>query len=218
MTIKFQGDIHLNKDAEFKDTVAKLIEEFKIEEIIETGTNDGTGSTVVWGETKLPVHTIECNPELYVKASENLKFYHNVTLHHAYSLLLLDMQDWIEEDNIYSSDREVMVDGGDEDPKKFYLKELGNNMIPEERLTQLIRNNKKQIIFLDSAGGVGYLEYAEVMLQLEDGHMSKDKILILDDINHVKHCRSVDDLQKRGYEVHVSSTKRWAWVNLSKHS
>jgi hypothetical protein len=173
---------------------------------------------MVWAETKLPTHTMECNLELYVKATENLKFYPNVKIHNAYSLLLLDMTEWIDKDDIYSSDRQVMVDGDNGDPKAFYKKELGNRMIQEELLPTLIRNDKRQIIFLDSAGGVGYLEYAQVMIELEEGHMGKNKILILDDVNHVKHCRSVDDLQKRGYEVYVSSNKRWAWVDLSKHA
>ena len=215
MVTRFQGDIHTSNDPEFESTVQKIIADSNIEDIVETGTYDGTGSTMVWARTGLPVNTIECNPQSYVKAVNNLNLNKNVTVHNAYSLLLLDMLEWVDKDDIYSSDRDVMADG-DDNPKAFYKAELGNYMIPEEKLLELIRNDRRQIIFLDSAGGVGYLEYGQVMEELENGHMSKNKILILDDINHVKHCRSVEDLKNKGYDVHVSSNKRWAWVDLSR--
>ena len=43
-----------------------------------------------------------------------------------------------------------------------------------------------------------------------------NKILVLDDISHIKHKRSVEDLEKNNYTVFKSSDNRFAWCDLSK--
>lgn len=71
--------INLNNSA-FENTVNLLIQNNSVEEIIETGTFNGLGSTTVFAKIKLPVTTIESCKQLHLMAKENLKTYNNVTL------------------------------------------------------------------------------------------------------------------------------------------
>jgi len=68
-----------------------------------------------------------------------------------------------------------------------------------ERLLELLLEKHRQdrpLICLDSAGGIGWLEFQEV-LRLQAGYPF---LLFLDDINHVKHYRS---------KVYVETTPRF---------
>jgi len=51
--------------------------------------------------------------------------------------------------------------------------------------------NTNPLVVLDSAGGIGYLEFKIV----EENMRGKPYILLLDDIHHVKHFRSFKDIQ-----------------------
>jgi hypothetical protein len=67
---------------------------------------------------------------------------------------------------------------------------------------------------LDSAGGVGWLEFLYVM-SLKPEYL-ENKILMLDDISHIKHVRSVQWLVDNGYDVQLSQEKRFAWCYLNQ--
>lgn len=204
--------INLNSSL-FKDCVVKLSS--KVEEIIETGTFNGLGSTTVFAETGKRVHSIESSLSHYNLAKENLKKYSNVNLHWGSSLNIKEMQSFIENDEIYDSDlvfnKKINVDGNT-DPKNFYLNEIhGFGIMPkkEDLLLPLINNKTKQLVFLDSAGGVGFLEFEKFMSLKED--IRKFKILLLDDISHVKHYRSVVYLKLNKFNVNISEDKRFAY-------
>lgn len=180
----------------FKETVKFLIDEYKPTDIVETGTFLGEGSTRVFQETGLNVFTIEARYENYFYAKELYKQKENVALFWGYSLLkddmlidLMDFKEWPKHIIKDSSFSEV-----------FYLKELfsHNYLSPLENLLfKLINNSRKQIVFLDSAGGVGFLEYQK-FIELPQA-LLKNKILLLDDINHLKHYKSVKNLEENGY-------------------
>lgn len=69
--------IELNSN-EFKDVVRRLVKQWEIDEVVETGTFMGTGSTKVFAGEGLNVFTIECNVNHLMAASENLKGFPNV--------------------------------------------------------------------------------------------------------------------------------------------
>jgi hypothetical protein len=101
---------------------------------------------------------------------------------------------------------------GDDDPHSFYVKEikgeLGNSRfkiinkyylrkVKKEETKHhqgeeiLVKNltkmrGKNLLVLLDSAGGVGYLEFKKTLETLE----GYPYLLVLDDIHHVKHYRS----------------------------
>lgn len=187
---------HINiKSSLFEDEIKKVIVQYNLEEIIETGTNTGVGSTAILARMGIPVFTLECSPANAEQAKFNLFGSSHVTVINGFSLNKKDMISFILSDKA-SHPQDIMIDALN--PIDFYLKEI-NFDVPENLLLPLIENDKSQLIFLDSAGGVGYLEYLKVM-SLSKEQLSK-KVLVLDDIHHVKHYRSVLDLEQKGYLV-----------------
>jgi hypothetical protein len=214
--------IELNNNF-FLDSVERVLSEnLDIEEIIETGTHVGMGSTKIWANTGLPVKTIEVNPEYWTQAVNNLKEFTNVEPFLGASLPISRMEQFIQENKEYydsASQKNIGCEGPD--AVSFYLAEVNgggfsgsfkNKPKSENLLFKLINNSKKQLIFLDSAGGIGFLEYQEVM-SLKKEYL-RNKILFLDDINHVKHHRSVKSLKDKGYDVVENEDGRSAYCYL----
>ena len=208
--------IELN-NKHFKAAIQKALTENPfIEDIVETGTHLGTGSTQVWADTGLPVKTIEANYQFFKEAKKNLKDFNNVQLFHGTSLLVSEMENFVKENEEYYNWANTSQDIGSDswDPIGFYLAEVNGKGFDEDfmedhekgaetslnlqnLLPHLTNNNKNQIIFLDSSGGVGFLEYQSLM-RMPTEFLEKE-ILFLDDIYHVKHHRSALDLEERGY-------------------
>jgi len=197
-------------DPEFKPVMKNIIKKFDVQEIVETGTRIGTGSTLIFAQTKLPVFSIECNAKHVAEAKKNLRGYPNVTILHGYSLKLKTMLKFILEDDIYNRNFNLRREGG-RLAQVYYLHEISCSAVPENLLIKLINNSKQQLILLDSSGGAGYLEFKKVM----SIKYLKNKILMLDDIKHVKHYRSVKELKKLGIKFHYSRSKRWGWAKFN---
>jgi hypothetical protein len=187
---------HINiKSSLFEEEIKKVIAKYSIEQIIETGTNTGVGSTTILSNMNIPVITIECSVSNYNQARLNLFNKTNVTILNGFSLKKEEMINFIVNDK-KDHPANIMIDTLD--PVPFYLTEI-NFDVPEDLLFPLINNSSKQLIFLDSAGGIGYIEYLKVMSLQKD--LLKNKVLVLDDIYHVKHYRSVLDLEQKGHKV-----------------
>jgi hypothetical protein len=198
--------INLNQ-SNFKETIDYLVDNYNFDEIVETGTYNGLGSTSVFAKTKKYVFSIECNLNNYLSATKNLSPYQNVCVIHGLTLnrnkliYFLLNQDFTD-DTTYDSDY----------PKTFYMREVSQSVVVEEALSLFCNNERKQLVFLDSAGGVGYAEFLEFISYKE----IENKLLVLDDIDHIKHKRSVEYLEKNGYVVNKSNDNRFAWCDLSK--
>ena len=205
---KIPYDINL-KSQEFVDVVNTIIKDYQIEEIVETGCFNGLGSTLVFAKTGKSVFSIECNPFNVSNASENLRNYDNVCIIHGLSIKRDDLILGIMNEE-YSD--EVIMDS--RFPKVFYVKEIMQNVVAENVLMTLTQNFSRQLVFLDSAGGAGHIEYKNFM-NLNDV-FKHNKVLLLDDVNHVKHKRSLENLKELYKVVNVSSDQRFAWVDLSK--
>lgn len=198
---------HLN-NLDFKVPVMSIIAQYDIEDIVETGTNTGVGSTRVLADTGLDVNTIECNPDNHKQAVENLRQSSNVICHLGLSLKKQDMISFLQSDK-YTYPPDIMIDSVD--PICFYTKEIDFD-VPENLLPDLVNNERRQLIFLDSAGGVGYQEFLTIMKL--PGVIKQHKVLLLDDCMHVKHYRSVQFLEKEGYKVNNVLEGRVCWVKL----
>jgi hypothetical protein len=98
-------------------------------------------------------------------------------------------------------------------PKPYYLAEIMKPVQEEDLLSLLTFNSRKQLIFLDSAGAVGFAEFNHIMNYPD--HFRKNKILVLDDVQHVKHARSVEYLEKAGFKPIISDSGTFAWANLN---
>jgi hypothetical protein len=174
----------------------------------------------VFAKTGKRIISIESNFKNFETAKRNLEKYSNVELYHGSSLKIEDMEEFIDNDDIYESEEikngSLLVDVFTDSVsiiKNFYKREItatcSCNKGMEDILFKLINNNKRQLVFLDSAGGVGYLEFKKFM-SLEDS-LLKNKVLLLDDISHVKHYRSVLFLKQKGYNVTISEDERFAF-------
>jgi hypothetical protein len=210
-TIKsFKKDYPTNLNSKhFKDIVNKLLQENEVDEIVETGSYDGLGSTSIFAQTKKYVFSIECNFNNFVNASRNLITHDNVCVIHGLSikrehLIVGLLNEKFDVETKYDSDF----------PKTFYMREISHQVVVENALDLFCKNNRKQLLFLDSAGGVGYLEFLSVMDFPKE--YLENKVLMLDDISHIKHKRSVEKLIELGYSVNKSSDERFAWCILKK--
>ena len=74
----------------------------------------------------------------------------------------------------------------------------------------LLENHRadRPLICLDSAGGLGWLEFQE-MLRFQQGHPF---LLFLDDINHVKHYRSKLYVEGSGDFHVIDSDQEDGWM------
>lgn len=194
----------------FAKTVKFLLNEFNIEEVIETGTYDGRGSTYIFARTGIPITTIECNDNYQTKAKSFLSAYDNITFIHGLSLNKADMGKFLKDDTFIFPEW-VKQDASASDSKDFYLNEIMHD-VPENLLFDLINNDKKQLIYLDSAGGIGYLEFLEV-LKL-DKEKLKNKLLVMDDVMHIKHYRSIVDLADMENPTFFDFEGRFAWYKF----
>lgn len=190
---------------EFKAIVADLVK--NCDEIIETGTFQGNGSTKIFAETGKYVITMECNAINHQIASQNLMQYQNVAPFHALSLGREDLIRFLMAEKF-----DLQTNYDSVYPKTFYMREIGERVLFENGLELFCNNDRKQLIFLDSAGGVGYAEFLEVMSY--NPEYLNNKVLMLDDIQHIKHCRSVAKLLEMGQDVHLSAENRFAWCYL----
>ena len=195
----------------FKFEINNLVKKYNPDQIIETGSYKGLGSTLVFAKTKIPVISIECNKDYAMKARKNLKNYHNVIILNAHSLKKKELIKFINNYK-YKYPKNVKREVDD----KFfyqYKNEINVNSDFENALPFLINNDKRQIVFLDSAGGVGYLEF-KTFMKLPKKFL-RNKILILDDVMHVKHYRSIKDLKKMGCNPKVINN-RFAYLSFIK--
>lgn len=204
----FKRDYSVNlNNSEFKSVINDLLASNDIDEIIETGAFNGLGSTSVFADTKKYVFSVECNYNNFVTATRNLQHYENVCLIHGLSLKRDALMRFLLNE---SFDIETKYDS--DFPKTFYMREINQQVVVENALEILCNNDRKQLIFLDSAGGVGYAEFLYIMDLHPD--ILQNKILVLDDISHIKHKRSVENLELLNYEVFKSKDQRFAWSIL----
>jgi hypothetical protein len=97
--------------------------------------------------------------------------------------------------------------------RDFYVREVNVECPTENVLPLLVGNDQEQLIFLDSAGGMGFYEFKEGVMALQGDHLKK-KTVIFDDVNHIKHYRSVKLLEDAGYCVNYDWNLRFAWCKL----
>ena len=152
--------------------------------MVESGTYIGLGSTQMLAKVKpRRLITIESDFNNYQQAVENLS---HLPFVEPYWGLSVDRETALEfiHQNDYSGD--FYVDSSD--PIPFYTREVSVKCYAENLLTTLLTPlaDQNPLILLDSAGGIGFLEYSIVRSIMGD----KPHTLILDDTHHVKHYRS----------------------------
>jgi hypothetical protein len=184
------ASISMAKDESFID----IIRQFSPTEIFECGTYLGTGSTKMLADLNPKrLVTIECSYKNYVQARANLANYSFVECYHGLSVGVDESVNFMNEHK-YIFEDDVFVDS--ETPIEFYTNEVMGMLNNDQAIDGMRENLLDEIlpsmadncplILLDSAGGIGLLEFRRVKQIMGD----KPYTIVLDDTHHVKHYRS----------------------------
>ncbi len=192
----------------------RLIALAGIDVVVETGTYLGTGSTRFiagcFSATALPKRfvTMEVNFSNWCHAKNNLRAFPFVECRWGCSIALETALRFLDADEMlhdHASHPGIYVDDTD-DPVAFYKKELRGQIgfagdvgleegarallwDGEDLLSRLlaVHRGHRPLIVLDSAGGIGLLEFQTVLRAMGE----KPFFLLLDDTHHIKHHRSL---------------------------
>ena len=226
MTVRDDPDIEL--------ALTELRKEWPITIVIETGTYLGTGSTRIFAEafsrTRVPQRfiTMEGNWSYYRAAKKILKRFSFVDVKWGLSVNLQKATNFIMEDEALTDHikyPDVFIDDVN-DPKAFYLREIGTGSASASSLKQLIKKalfwqgedllafylrayrNQRPLVILDSAGGLGQLEFTTTLCSM--GEMSY--AIFMDDTHHLKHFRSLEHIKRdRSFKViRIANDQGWA--------
>jgi len=230
------------EDKALGDLLAGLASDDQVQGVIETGTFDGLGSTALLAssfKSKKPRFFYTCEVDFlnYLKARKNLIQYPFVKCLWGLSVRLNEASQFLQNDQMLKHHEdypELYIDHV-QNPVAFYEKECRGEIFSrrkgfrqnihysvmkmlhhrgEDLLRRLLSKHaaQKPLILLDSAGGVGYLEFKVV-----DAIMQNQPYwLLLDDIHHIKHARTFEQVKadERFNLVGFDLNKGWA---LAQH-
>ena len=204
----------MRDDPALSHALRRLIAVACVDVVVETGTYLGTGSTRLIAACFPPAMpprrfvTIEVNFSNWCHAKSNLRAFPFVECRWGASVALETALRFLDADEMlrdHASHTGIYIDDTD-DPVAFYKRELharigfsaavgldedakgllwdGEDLLP--RMLAVHRGHRPLIV-LDSAGGIGLLEFQTVL------HVMGDKpfFLLLDDTHHIKHHRSL---------------------------
>jgi hypothetical protein len=183
------------------------------------------------------LNTIEIDYTNYTLAKKNLGQFSFVNCCYGCSLDLNDAIAYVKQDEAilyHEKYPDVFIDNA-KDPINFYVNELegrlndSSNNIIKQFLKKILRpsrnantkptynllpslikefGNHEMLIVLDSAGGVGHMEF-----QITDDLMkNKNYYILLDDTHHLKHFRGYDIIKNRGDFSIINGSEKNGWV------
>jgi hypothetical protein len=188
-------DHQTNVSGPFADALRAIIKERNPQRILETGTYDGQGSTRAIAEAIHPdalFMTIEVSASNAIRARDNLRGLPAVVLT-GLSLTRDQLPDAATLATTLASGPWEFIDHEPDVRVARYLEEQGTrgrDGLLESALG--IMGGKPDLVLLDSAGHLGWLEFCEA-LRLIKGPC----VIALDDTRHVKHCRSLEHIKAR---------------------
>ncbi len=201
-TVKQTQRLEVPRTEKVVQTLESSIGSVRPRVVIESGTFLGTGSTLLileaFGATRPEAfYTIEVSPSLVERARVNLAAFPWVHVIWGLSVNRAEAVAFIESDPMLRDldpSLDIFVDFLP-DPRGGYLNEIRCGIgggsaqeVPENVLVPLLLKHRadRPLISLDSAGGMGWLEFQIVRQTMGD----QPYLLFLDDINHIKHYRS----------------------------
>ena len=171
------------------------------------------------------VQSIECCESNVLEARKNLRQFNNVEIIHGLSVCKKDAIEWMEQ-NLKIPPLGIGMDYDLPPEMKHvkdsqylkmllhsYVHEISEEVPRENVLPELIDNRINQLIFLDSAGGMGFYEFKECIMALTPKILS-NKILMIDDVNRIKHYRTAEYLEQEGFCVNYDRSRRLIWCKF----
>jgi len=230
-----QASLVMTADPALEELLRLAIERYNISHVLESGTAEGTGSTQLiarcFGQ-RVPeaVVTIEANWERWRAARRNLARWPYIRCVWGQTVPLDRAVDFIRHDEAilhHGRYPELFIDDV-EDPVGFYVRECrGERARPpwlqaaesfdrtwrhagEHLLEEWLRRMRmfQPLIVLDSAGGVGWLEYQVVIKEMGNAAY----LLLLDDIHHLKHFRSLADIKDTPSFMVLGESAEQGWA------
>ena len=239
-----RSSISMSNDQLFLTTIDKIFELYPIKTIIESGTFKGTGSTTTLAKAIVKsnvsidnFYTIEVDHSFYTAAKKWLKkydFFHPIW---GMSVDENEAINFIENDeaiNVHTKYPDIYIDTLI-NPKDFYLNEIKGQLSKTNKQSFLSKlfnfrsqndtfqmnvfksllpkvKDQMPLVLLDSAGGIGFLEFNTVLKYLGNS----DFIMILDDIHHLKHFRSLKHIKSSGNFQIIAENLADGWV-VARH-
>jgi hypothetical protein len=207
-------------ESQFARSMRDLFAYLRPRRIIETGTYRGTGTTTIIASAihDLEIEnaqfiSIEVNPGNVKRAQENLaKAGLQVEVINGLSVprALLPTMEQIEREMVHSVIADgLVVDHEESRRAELYFRETDFAALPDDVLGQVLRrfDHRPDVVLLDSGGHMGYVEFRYVVDQLR-GPCN----IVLDDIYHVKHFRSFQDMKMDPrFEIVAASEEKFGF-------
>ena len=201
------------------------------------GSTTMLGNAFKNSSTLVSLNTIEIDYTNFSVAKKNLSHFSFINCCYGCSLDLNEAITYVKKDEAilyHEKYPEIFIDSA-KDPINFYVNELegklneSSDSIIKKFLKKLLRPSKnskinpqynllpklikefyndEMFIVLDSAGGVGHMEF-----QITDELMkNKAYYLLLDDTHHLKHFRGYDIIKNRGDFSILNASDKNGWV------
>ena len=232
------GSISMHDNAQLRELLRAVIVGEQLEHVVETGTHEGLGSTRFLAEsfqattTPKSFVTIEASWKSWRRAKRNLISFPFVKPLWGQTLELRRALDFVQSDEcIRHHERypDIFIDDVD-DPVAFYSREVRGELAGtpnvfrrlqraidrwrayagDDLLAKSLARVREQnpLVVLDSAGGTGWLEFLTVCSTMQD----RPFVLLLDDVHHLKHFRSLERV-RRDPAFHILGTdERHGWM------
>jgi hypothetical protein len=181
--------------------------------------------------------TIEANWRSWRRARRNLRRFPFVQVLWGESLDTREAIEFVESDDClrhHARYPNVFIDETD-DPVGFYVRELRGGLggVPRDLRHRLLMKfhrlvfyrgerllarcldavrDENPLIVLDSAGGVGWLEFSTVLASME----GRPYVVLLDDVHHVKHFRSLAHVRRDPSFEMLGVDEAHGWL-LARH-
>jgi len=198
---------------QFQKMLSHLVAFHRMEKVLETGTFTGNGSTKCLSDALEMVGpssllwTIEINHRYLKIAQDFCKGKANIVYCLGSSVpknLVPTVEDtklWIESNLAENPKIRVDYKGS---PEK-YVEESSGQYVIYDLLGLLIPKIKYDLILLDSAGHIGFVEFSYLMTIL-----NYPTFIALDDINHIKHWKTSQQIfSDKRFEVIFKTDERY---------
>ena len=223
----------MREDPVLSAQLVKLIADAKLDLAIETGTFLGEGSTRFVSECFLKVAppkrfvTVEVRFSNWCRAKANLRPYLFVDCRWGCTVELAAALQFLKTDDVLINHRNyhgICIDDTG-DPVGWYSRELFGQLAAsaevnigeetrahlwdgENLLTRLLQTHcdHRPLVILDSAGGVGWIEFQILMRQMT----GRPFFLLLDETHHLKHFRSLDYIRQSANSRLIAKGGSWA--------
>ena len=231
-------------DSGLGPVLSRVISEYAVAHVVETGTYLGTGSTrmlaAAFASRRPPESfiTIEANWSSWRAALGNLAAFPFVTVLWGRTMPRRTALAFVRSDDALRHHErwpDVFIDDT-RHPVKSYSRELRGRLGGRPRglgptvrfakdrlrhysgddlLTQSLHAVRQQrpLILLDSAGGIGWLEFQTVLREMG----SAPYTIVLDDTHHVKHFRSLAHIRSDAAFSILAESAEHGWV-VARHS